>query len=317
MYGRRVLFIRTGALAAVPIGKLTTRRAQQWLDVVAREHSPNVAASTRTILSMALRSATAQGIIAANPVALVTIRGQTKRPRRILTPAELEAFLAAAMDDPCPALWHVAVLLQLRAGELLALRWSDIDLATGRVHIHRTLRRDELTGRPELGEGAKTASSNRHTTLTTPLIEMLQDHRRAQRAHIRTVLTSGGHWHDHDLVFPGKHGGNSTVATLHRWLTQLCDRAGVPRISPHGMRHSGATWLRHLGVMPEVVARRLGHTNTRLVFELYSNALPDEQGDASAVLDQHLATLRAKRVGTGVDTTRGKPTPPFPHVDGE
>lgn len=124
----------------------------------------------------------------------------------------------------------------------------------------------------------------------------------------------GDAWHDEDLVFTdGAGGALRGNHILQRQFAPLLQRAGLPAIRLHDLRHTAASLLAHQGVHVTVVSRLLGRSSTSMTLDIYSHAFPEAQRDTTAALD-HLPgaphSRRANLAATGLLKTHGRPTLP-------
>jgi integrase len=155
----------------------------------------------------------------------------------------------------------------MRQGELLGLHWPDIDMEQGKLHIRGNLRRTM-----EIAE-TKQKKNRRQISLTSLGIETLKRHR-AHQAEER--LAPGSAWTCPELVFTNAVGGYMDANKLrHRAFPKLLERAELPRIRFHDLRHSAATLSLSLGVHPKVVQELLGHSQISVTIDTYSHILPD------------------------------------------
>lgn len=158
----------------------------------------------------------------------------------------------------------VSLTLGLRAGELLALCWDDIDLEPGVLHVNRAWKDkgdDRHLGPP------KTKGSVRSLGLPQPVVAALRDHYRAQRSEqLRTGFRPSKDMH---LVFPSKTGASLDTANLRRLVSDVADKAGVGAVSPYDLRHTATSLLSASGVRNEELADLLGHVDTRMVERHY------------------------------------------------
>jgi integrase len=179
-----------------------------------------------------------------------------------------------------PVLYVVALTAGLRLGELLALRWRDVDLQAGMLQVRGTLQRagsDLVVAEP------KTAHSRRQVALATTAVEALRRHRVTQAEE---RLRLGAAWQDLDLVFSSEAGGYIDESRLRRnsfW--PLLERAGLPRIRFHDLRHTAATLMLRRGVHPKIVAEMLGHAQVSVTLDLYSHVTPTMQREAAEAMD--------------------------------
>jgi integrase len=212
----------------------------------------------------------------------VTPPRRTTAGQRFLGPDEAKQVLEAARGHGFEALFVLAVTAGLRLGELQALRWTDLDLKRQQVRITRTL--TKITkGEPTFG-APKTQKSRRTVWLSTTAVNALEKHRLEQ--HGRRLL-AGSAWKDYGLVFTnnlGKPIDNSHV--LSRVLHPLLEKAELPRMRFHDLRHTAATILLAQGVPVKVVSEMLGHSDISTTLRIYAHAIVGAQEQAVSVMDQ-------------------------------
>ena len=168
----------------------------------------------------------------------------------------------------------MAVDSGMRAGELLGLRWSDLNWARSIVQVQRSRNSFAPTGFAE----PKTKASRRTIVLSATGLELLRVHRIAQNGK-RLLL--GPAWPDNDLVFARPDGSPEDVSNLSRRWVLLCKRAGVSDLRFHDLRHTSATMALARGIHPKVVQERLGHSTIGITLDTYSHVLPSMQEDAA------------------------------------
>jgi len=203
---------------------------------------------------------------------------------------EAKAFLTAAKAaGPQPAAFYALALdTGMRKGELAGLRWSDLDLAGGRVKIERQLVK---RGDPAPVFGPVKNKTPRTIEIAAEAVVLLRRHR-AHPAEVK--LHNGAAYTDHGLVFAKepadrrRHGMLGDPLQVNnigdREFRRLTQAAGVRRIKFHGMRHTCGTLLLQAGVPANVVQRRLGHKKIEITLGIYAHALPAMQQDAAAKL---------------------------------
>jgi len=199
------------------------------------------------------------------------------------TRAQLDHFLGAAAEDPHVAMWTVASDTGLRVGEIVALRWEDVDLDREELVVSQSVGRT-AHGTPQVKK-PKTASSARTVELDGPLIAVLRAHRKAQ-AERRLLLGAG--YRDHDLVFAEVDGSptHPNVASK-RWaalVRRVAPTIEVPVIRLHDLRHSHCTHLLDAGVRPDVVTERLGHSSVAFTLQRYGHRYAGDQRSGLARL---------------------------------
>jgi integrase len=195
---------------------------------------------------------------------------------RTLCAEETRRLLEAARGDRLEALYVLAVHTGMRQGELLGLKWQDVDLKAGTIQVTRTLTRSGtslLLGEP------KTAKGRRKIKLTTKATAALRVHRKRQ---LEGSVQRVGLWKDQGLVFASESGTLINPTNLRmRSFASLLKRAGLPKIRFHDLRHTCATLLLGRGVHVKFVQELLGHANITITLDTYSHVLPG-MGDQTA-----------------------------------
>jgi integrase len=163
------------------------------------------------------------------------------------------------------ALYRVALTLGLRLGEVLGLRWVDIDLDAGTLRVTQTVQR--VGGVLVIGQ-PKTPRSRRTLPLTAALARSLVAHREQQEAD---RLRAGASWADGGLVFATRAGAPLEPCNTVRAFKALLARAGLPDIRFHDLRHACASFLVAAGHHPRVVMETLGHSQIAVTMDTYAH----------------------------------------------
>ncbi len=216
---------------------------------------------------------------------------------------QAQRFLQAAREDQFDALWHV-LLLGLREGEALGLRWSDLDLDAGTLTVRWQLQRMNVQAytaaqlakleivplrgslvlkRPKSKRGRRTID------LPKTVIAALRRHRAAQ---LEARLWAGTKWQDFDLVFTTHFGTPIYAWQINVAFKALCERAGLPQIRVHDLRHSAATILLVLGESDRVIMDVIGHADRRM-FERYTHVVKQLKARIAATWDAALGDQEA------------------------
>lgn len=233
-----------------------------------------------SVLHRALAQAVRWRLITRNVASGVEKPKQPRPEMRILDFHQVQQFLAAADDHRLYALFHLAVTTGLRRGELLGLKWTDLDSETGRLQIQRQLQRVQYQGLV-LSE-PKSATGRRSISLARVDLAKLQAHRTRQ---LEERLFAGGKWQEHGLIFTSIFGTPCDPNNVSRSFRKLLKAANLPRIRFHDLRHTAATIMLQQGIHPKIVQERLGHSNINLTLDTYSHVLPDMQKEAAAKID--------------------------------
>lgn len=228
-------------------------------------------------LHKALSQAVSDGLIPRNAADVKAPRPAPKEMRP-LSEGEACTFLdvARASGDRFEPLYVLAITTGLRRGELLGLRWEDVDLERGTLRVGRSLVREE--GRHTVGE-TKTRRGRRQVNLTPRTVNALKAHRKRQlEERMRLAET----YKDHGLVFSTSIGTPVNPENLvNRSFKPLLEKAGLPKIRFHNLRHTCATLLLGRGVHPKFVQELLGHATIAITLDTYSHYLPS-MGDQAA-----------------------------------
>jgi integrase len=200
------------------------------------------------------------------------------------TPEQTDAFLIATRQHPAHALYMLALTTGMRQGELLGLKWGDVDLSAGTLAVRRSLQRQREAGL--VFEEPKTARSRRSIRLSQRAMDALRAHHDRQTFDRRAA---GSEWHALDLVFCHSNGEPLDPSYQTATFKQAVAAAGAPAIRFHDMRHTVARMLLSRGVHVKVVSEMLGHATIVLTLDTYSHVIPAMQGDAAAAMDAILS----------------------------
>jgi integrase len=257
-------------LGHVKLAKLTPAHVQGlYRDKLDSGLSPATVQKIHSVLHKALAQALKWNMIARNAADAVKAPRPVPEEMRPLSPDEARKLIEAASGDKLEALYVLAVHTGMRQGELLALKWEDIDLNEGIIHIKRTLARSG--GRIALGE-PKTKGSRRTVHLTGAAVEALRSHLERQLEDIERL---GDLYRDHGLVFTSQVGTLINPTNLRRRsFAPLLERAGLPKIRFHDLRHTCATLLLTRNVHPKYVQELLGHATVSITLDTYSHVIP-------------------------------------------
>jgi integrase len=250
-----------------------------YAELLARGLSGGTILNLHLVLTQAFAQATRWGMIPANPVA----GAQPPRPRRpeiaMVDPALAERILAATAGTFFELPAAIAIATGMRRGEILALRWSDLDPDLGVVHVRRSL---QTSGGQLVFEEPKTRRSRRAVDIPALLLPYLVRQREAQAIRRERCAS----WVDPDLVIDAGNGRPLNPDTLSSGWYRFCKRSGLPHIRFHDLRHAHATLMLLQGVHPKVVSERLGHASIGITLDTYSHVLPSMQTEAVAAFDR-------------------------------
>lgn len=265
------------SIGHILLAKLTAEHVDTML--AGLELEPKGQRNVLGFLGRVLDVALDRGHVLRNAARLVDPPRVVRSEPATLSPAEARAIMAAVAGDRLEALWLAALGTGLRQGELLGLRWSDVDLEAAQLVVTYALVRD--AGAYALDD-PKTARSKRPVALPAFVVAALRDHRRRQ---LEERLAAGEATAE-GLVFVSPVGRPLNGGWLsHRWR-KIAAAAGLD-IPMHGLRHTNATILRDRGVPEDVRMSRLGHTTTGMA-RRYGHATEAPDRAAAAALDEAL-----------------------------
>ena len=264
-------------LGRVPLRRLSPQHVQAWLNERSKSGlSPRTCQHARAILRVALAQAMKWGYVSRNVAALVDSPRVVHAEIKPLTPDQARALLAVAAEHRLGALITVAVALGLRQGEILGLRWDDVDLEAGALSVRHAL----FT--PKGGGWQLVPPKSERSKRTVNMPELVSVGLRAHRLRQREArLLAGSRWQEHGFVFTTKHGTPLDAWAAIRAFKGLLKAAGLPNVRFHDLRHTSATLLLAQGVDPRTIMETLGHSQISLTLNTYSHVLPSLKKDAA------------------------------------
>jgi integrase len=233
----------------------------------------------RTVLSAALTRAVREELIVRNVARLAELPEWRPKPVRPWTADEARQFLAVSKSDPLHAAFVLLVLYGLRRGEVLGLRWADIDFNAGVIHVRQQLQR--VRGELRLGP-VKTHAGQRNLPLLNLARQALEG-QIGQQARCR--LDMGSAWPSTDFVFTSRTGRPIEPRNFVRSFRRICEQNDVRMITIHHVRHTVASLLKDLGVPARDAQIILGHSRLAVTLEIYTHA--DEQAQRDALNRLH------------------------------
>lgn len=240
---------------------------------------------THRILKTAFRDAMKRKKMSSNPCDDVELPDNEKEEAQALDADQCMQLLDTAKGSALECFITFTLATAMRRGELIGLRWSDIDLDKKVVKVQRTASYlpDKTTRKYRYVETTpKSKSSRRTIPITEFALVSLRSHKIKQ---LETRLQAGTAWLDKDLVFPGSAGDYSPSSTIQYQFKKIVLNAGIPDICIHELRHSAATLLLKKGVDMKVIQKILGHANYLTTANIYGHVLMDMQEDAIHKMD--------------------------------
>jgi integrase len=238
--------------------------------------APKTVRHAHVVLRKALKDAEVMGLVSRNVAASVKPPAGGGREMNTWSSEELRDFLAAIEGHPLEMGFRLLAATGLRRGEVLGLRWRDVDFDLAQLSVANTI--TELGAEVVMGP-PKTAKSRRMVYLDRRTLATLREHRQRQR---QQRLAAGPSWDSaHDWVLTDALGGYIRPQTMSYEWRRLMEQLDVPTIRLHDLRHTHATLALKAGVHPKVVSERLGHATVGITLDLYSHVAPSLAKDAA------------------------------------
>lgn len=281
-YGDVVRLHLAPMLGNLKLADLRPDHLQHLYAVKLKTLSPRSVQLCHSIARRALNDALRWGLVNRNVCLAVTAPKPQRPELQVWTPEQARAFLEGIAGDRLEALYRLALACGPRVGEILGLRWEDVDLIKGRIQIRRTLqrirRKGVVVGEPKSGKG-------RQIALPTAAANAL---RRWKKRQLQDKLLAGRRWQDTGYLFTSSVGSPIEHRNLIRDFHAKTEALGLPYIRFHDLRHTAATLLLSQGVHPKLVQEMLGHSQISLTMDIYSHVLPDMQDEVARIMDRLL-----------------------------
>lgn len=269
-------------LGKVRLNKLTGQQIQIVYGRLADEGlAPASVVRVHAVLHRALKMAVRWKLIASNPADDVDKPQVGRSEMQHLSKAQVEALLEHATDAVFRAFYALAATTGLRRGELLALKWSDVDFDRGTVLVQRTAQR--LKGRGIVLGEPKTSAGRRSVRLGELAKRELRSLRAAQA---EDRLRAGPAWSDLGLVFASVAGTPLEEARVTRTFQRDLEKAGLPKVRLHDLRHTFATLALEQGVPMKAVQGALGHAKIGTTMDVYGHLTPAMQDSVAESMDR-------------------------------
>ncbi|SES23049.1 tyrosine-type recombinase/integrase [Streptomyces qinglanensis] len=281
---RLYLVPRIGTKRLESLGVADVRR---FLTRLERDTTAATAKETHRVLRSALSAACREELVTRNVAGLVEPPRVTSRELSPWTLEETLTFLGAARKDPLFAAFVLAVTMGLRRGEIVGLRWSDVDLENRVLYVRQQTQRR----RGQLYQDDPKGRRRRAVPLPAMCVAPLRWHRLRQSEAKRMA---GKLWQESAYVFTTRTGRPVEPRNVYRSFTRVAESAGLRVIRLHDARHGCATLLVAAGVAPRVVMEILGHSQISITMDVYTHVVQDTQREAIS----HMDRLLRRRPGT-------------------
>jgi integrase len=281
-------------IGRVPLGRLQPIDVQRLLrQLRARGLSEKTVTYVRATLRVALADALELELVTRNVAAVARRRGrkrgqQERRQQKVrpLSEADAMRFLEACRGERLEVLFSLAVGVGMRRGELLGLRWSDVDFERRQLHVRHQLQRETGSGLQLVA--VKTDGSARTLDLPDVLVDDLHAHQERQTFERRRAQ---GLWTDNGFVFATETGSGIETTTLFRIYKRCRESAGVSARF-HDLRHTAASLMLAHGVDLWQVSKILGHASYQFTLDTYGHLYQQPRRDAADRMGTFLSRAR-------------------------
>jgi integrase len=236
------------------------------------------------LIRNALADAYRLELVTRNVATQVKAPPMTRERRPDLTVEDARRLLKVIEGERLEAFYILALTTGLRRGELLGLRWSDVDLNSRQLHVRRALQR--VGGKLRFVE-PKTSTSLRIVVVPRLAVRHLAKHKARQDAE---RLALGAAWRDHNLVFASSRGTPLEPRNVNRRWDELRDRTGLDWLRLHDLRHGCATFMMAAGIPARTIMEVLGHSEIGVTMNTYTHVLAQLRQDAADAIDRVLGT---------------------------
>lgn len=282
------------ALGKVRLKQLGADQLQRlYADLLKRGLSPKTVRNCHICLSSALDRALRWGLVATNVAKQARPPKYVRPEPQTIDAGQVKRLWGAAAGTRWAPLIAVTCTTGLRQNEVLGLKWGDVDFERATLTVQRQLQRNKTFREPK-------RSSKRTLDLTDVELHLLQEHktRQDQLRHAQGPL-----WEGHNLVFSTDRGRPLMWRNVTREFKKFLQRAGLPDLRFHDLRHSNGTIMASAGIPLKVIQERLGHSDPRTTLQFYGHATPAMGKEAARKLN---ALLRGQGQDNGDHRPQGE-----------
>ncbi|WP_339212472.1 tyrosine-type recombinase/integrase [Solibacillus sp. FSL W8-0372] len=279
--------IRENPFANKPLSKITTEDIDAFYNFkINEEYSSSYIHKMHQILNQAFNQAVKWKRIKYNPVNDADPPAVKKEEMKIWSYDEINMFLEHCKGERHYLTFLLAIYTGLRRGEILGLKWSDVDFINKTIHVQRSLAYIPKKG--YILTSTKTRKSNRIIPISDMVVKALVNHRKQQEIWKEQL---GEQYQEEDLVICTETGSKQDPRNVLRALKRLITTSGVTQIRFHDFRHTHASILISNSIDVVKVSKRLGHPNARITLETYAHLVPNEDNDLADVFEKALEKI--------------------------
>ncbi|NQT71839.1 MAG: site-specific integrase [Chloroflexi bacterium] len=276
-------------LGNILLSKLTQHHVQRlYSDMRENGLSARTILHTHKLLSQALKHAVKWGLLIRNICEAVDPPRPRRKEMKALDTDDVQVFLEAIKDSPYGHLFFVMLYTGLRRGEVLGVRWCDVDINKETLSVNQSVVR--LHNKGLMITEPKTPYSRRLISLSPSVVALLRGLRVSQMDQMEG---DGIEWEEQRLIFANDDGEPLSPDTVTHAFAKIIKRTGLPHVRLHDLRHTHATLMLKQGVHPKIVSERLGHSSVSITMDTYSHVLPGMQTEAAIAFEEAIHVITA------------------------
>jgi integrase len=245
--------------------------------------------AVHVILHCALKQAVREGLLSRNPVDAVDRPRVEQTENQILTEEQARQLLTAASASLYETVFYLALVSGMRKGELLGLKWSDLDLTKGTLHVQRQLQCIKPDGYVLVPP--KTKAGKRPIKLGQGMLAQLEKHRMNQEL---LKSAAGEKWQENNLIFTSSIGTFMDQSRVSKEFKRLLAKANLPDLRFHDLRHTSLSLLLENGTPVNTVQQRAGHSKASVTVDIYGHAMAGSQNQAADRIDELVTPIAVK-----------------------
>ncbi len=269
-------------LGSIELSKLKPLHIQEFYTDRLTFLSATTVLHHHRLLRKALNDAKGWQMIKINPADHVEAPKPKKYKAKVLNVDEIKPLLKALNNDPLEVPVLLTLFLGMRRGELLALKWSDVDYKNKTITIQENLVRGGETGNELFLKEPKSEDGTRTIPISDNILALLKKHKIRQNEN---KLKFGKYYKKSDYMFTRETGDLINPAVFSREFKEFLEKNNLKKIRLHDLRHTSATLMLQSKVPAKTASERLGHSNIHITLDLYSHVLKDMKKEVSDVLD--------------------------------
>jgi integrase len=247
---------------------------------------PRTIQLAHVVLHSVLKQAMREGILGRNPMDAVDRPRVETTEFQILNEQQVRQFMIFASESPYETLFHLALTTGMRKGELLGLKWSDVDWVRCVLNVNHQLQ--IIPGKGYALVAPKTKAGHRQIKLGLGTMKQLEAHKKRQELE---KAVAGIRWQEHEMIFTTGIGTYMDQTKASRELKRLLKKAGLPAIRFHDLRHTSISFQLEMGTSLNTVQQRAGHSKASVTSDIYGHALEHSQDAAAEKIEEMITPI--------------------------